>query len=201
MPSLPSLPAALNLAQFSVCHLVPVTGRMTGVLKGFNYPRTQIMIAYLWAHVLEENRICALCIRALHFLCLLLEPEKWLREIHAHFPAIPTHGGEAESVGEDFQYLWYFDTPGSEWWWWGGAVVSGRRRGVENTADSTLDNPALGISHSKLMDSTFGGRGWGQEEGLGRGDDACLLGPLQHFPQVVFAYLWSPLPAIRFAPM
>lgn len=134
MPSLPSLPAALNLAQFSVCHLVPVTGRMTGVLKGFNYPRTQIMIAYLWAHVLEENRICALCIRALHFLCLLLEPEKWLREIHAHFPAIPTHGGEAESVGEDFQYLWYFDTPGSEWWGGGSGEReekgSGKHRGL-----------------------------------------------------------------------
>lgn len=75
--------------------------------KVFNYTHTQIMIAYLWAHVLEKRiRVCALCIRFLHFLCLLLEPEKWLREIHAHFPAIPTHRDEAESVGEEFQYLW-----------------------------------------------------------------------------------------------
>ena len=39
--------------------------------------------------------------RFLHFLCLLLEPAKGLRKIHAHFPAVPTHDGEAESVGKE----------------------------------------------------------------------------------------------------
>lgn len=90
-----------------------------------------------------------LCARdgCLHFLCLLLEPEKGLREIHAHFPAIPTYDGEAESVAKEFLYLQCLILQVQN-----GRGVSRRRRGIWRNAVGLLLEVALDVSHSFKAD-------------------------------------------------
>lgn len=97
--------------------------------------------------------------------------------------------------GKSFNIFGAFDIPGSEW-----QRGEGEEKG--NGKHSRLHpRQSFCIWHFSFFQSWWilllEGEGWGEEEGWGRRDDMCLLGPLQNFPQMISAYLWSPLPAFN----